>query len=65
MMGPMLLQPFVGRILDYHWTGQMIDGVRIYPLEAYEYGFIPMMAWIILSALLLFFTKETHCRQMV
>jgi len=27
-------------------------------------GFIPMMAWIILSVGLLFFTKETHCRQM-
>ncbi|WP_299978739.1 MFS transporter [Desulfobacula sp.] len=63
MMGPMLLQPLVGRILDYHWTGQMMDGVRIYSLDAYEYGFIPMMAWIILSVLLLFFTKETHCRQ--
>ncbi len=64
MMGPMLLQPLVGSILDYHWTGQMIDGVRIYSLDAYEYGFIPMMAWIILSVLLLFFTKETYCRQM-
>ena len=65
MMGPMLLQPLVGRILDYHWTGQMMDGVRIYSLDAYEYGFIPMMAWVILSVGLLFFTKETHCRQMV
>ena len=64
MMGPMLLQPLVGSILDYHWTGRMIDGVRIYSLDAYEYGFIPMMAWIILSVLLLFFTKETYCRQM-
>jgi MFS family permease len=64
MMGPTLLQPVVGRILDHNWTGQMINGVRVYPLEAYEYGFIPMMGWIILSVLLLFFTKETHCCQM-
>jgi len=64
MMGPMLLQPLVGSILDHQWTGQMMDGVRIYSLDAYEYGFIPMMAWIILSVGLLFFTKETHCRQM-
>jgi len=64
MMGPMLLQPFVGRILDYHWTGQMVEGVRAYSLDAYEYGFIPMMVWIILSTGLLFFTRETHCRQM-
>ncbi len=64
MMGPMLLQPLVGRILDHHWTGQMNHGVRIYSLDAYEYGFIPMMAWILLSVTLLFFTKETHCRQL-
>ncbi len=64
MMGPMLLQPVVGRILDYNWTGQMVDGVRVYSVSAYEYGFIPMMGWVILSVLLLFFTKETHCRQM-
>ena len=63
MMGPMLLQPVVGRILDINWTGQMAGGVRVYSLDAYEYGFIPMMGWIILSVLLLFFTKETHCRQ--
>ena len=63
MMGPMLLQPVVGRILDNNWTGQLVNGARIYSLDAYEVGFIPMMAWIILSVLLLFFTKETHCRQ--
>jgi len=63
MMGPMLLQPVVGWILDNHWTGQMINGTRAYSLDAYAYGFIPMMAWAVLSVLLLFFTKETHCRQ--
>ncbi|MCK5541728.1 MAG: MFS transporter [Desulfobacterales bacterium] len=64
MMGPMLLQPVVGLILDSNWTGQVANGVRLYSLDAYEYGFIPMMGWVILSVLLLFFTKETHCRQM-
>ena len=64
MMGPTLLQPLVGWILDAQWTGQMADGVRVYSLEAYETGFIPMMIWISLSVLLLLFTKETHCRQL-
>lgn len=65
MMGPMLLQPLVGLILDRHWTGQMLEGVRVYSLDAYELGFIPMMGWVLLSGLLLLFTRETHCRQMV
>ncbi len=63
MMGPTLLQPVVGRILDSNWTGQMVNGVRVYSLDAYEYGFIPMIGWAFLSVLLLFVTKETHCRQ--
>ncbi len=63
MMGPMVLQPLVGLILDRYWTGQMMGGARIYSLDAYEYGFIPMMVWIVLSVLLLFFTRETHCQQ--
>lgn len=63
MMGPMLLQPVVGKILDIHWAGQMADGVRSYSIEAYEYGFIPMIGWVCLSVVLLFFAKETNCRQ--
>ncbi len=63
MVGPTLLQPLVGKLLDNQWAGQTIDGVRIYSLQAYEFGFIPMMAWLILSVILLFFTKETYCRQ--
>ena len=64
MMGPTLLQPMVGRILDTQWTGQLDGTVRIYSLDAYEFGFIPIMVWTLISVFLLFFTKETHCRQM-
>lgn len=62
MMGPMLLQPVVGKLLDTQWTGGMVNGARVYSLEAYEYGFLPMMGWVVLSVALLFFTKETHCQ---
>ncbi|MCK5684703.1 MFS transporter, partial [bacterium] len=65
MMGPMLLQPIVGKILDHYWTGELINGVRLYSLEAYEYGFIPMMGWAVLSTIILFFTIETNCKNMV
>jgi hypothetical protein len=64
VMGPMLLQPVVGLILDRHYRPDA-GGLRVYSLEAYEIGFIPIMGWILLSVLLLLFTRETHCRQMV
>jgi hypothetical protein len=65
MMGPMLLQPAVGWMLDLGWQGGMADGVRLYGLEAYRNGFGLMLAWLALSLLLILFTRETHCRQQV
>ncbi|MCP3867303.1 MAG: MFS transporter [Gammaproteobacteria bacterium] len=63
MMGPMLLQPAVGWMLDFGWQGEMADGVRVYDLEAYRNGFRLMLGWLSLSLLLILFTRETHCRQ--
>jgi len=63
MMGPMVLQPAVGWVLDLLWTGQVVDGVRHYSMEAYRSGFLLMLVWLALSTLLIFFTRETHCRQ--
>jgi len=65
MMGPMLLQPVVGWILDRRWEGQTLEGIRIYGLQAYRAGFVLMIAWLALSFLLIFFTRETNCRQTV
>jgi MFS family permease len=64
MMGPMLLQPAMGWILDRHWNGLLENGVRIYDLEAYRWAFGLMLGWALLSCLLLAFTRETGCRQM-
>ena len=62
MLGPTLLQPAVGWMLDRHWNGELLDGVKIYSLNAYHAGFALMIAWAALSFGLLFFTRETHCR---
>ena len=62
MLGPTLLQPAVGWMLDRNWNGDTLDGVKIYSLKAYHAGFILMIAWIALSFVLLFFTRETFCR---
>mgnify|MGYP001814350318 FL=1 len=63
MMGPMLLQPAVGWMLDRAWDGDTMDGVRIYSLEAYRDGFLLMLAWLALAMLLVLFTRETDCNQ--
>lgn len=63
MMGPMLLQPAVGWVLDRKWTGAVAAGVRRYGLAAYQSGFSMMIAWLAAALVLLMFTRETHCRQ--
>lgn len=65
MAGPMILQPSVGWVLDRLWTGEMEAGVRVYGLTAYRGGFSLMLAWIVGSFILLFFTRETGCKQVV
>jgi MFS family permease len=64
MMGPMLLQPAVGWMLDQRWQGDMLDGVRRYSLEAYQAGFSLMLVWAGLAFLFILFTRETYCRQL-
>jgi len=63
--GPTLLQPAVGWMLDRNWNGALLQGVRIYDLAAYRAGFLLMLVWALLSLALLFFTRETRCRQIV
>jgi MFS family permease len=65
MMGPMLLQPAIGWVLDRYWQGALENGVRVYSLNAYQAGFGLMVAWAALSVILLFFTRETFCKPSV
>ena len=62
MLGPTLLQPAVGWMLDRNWIGDWSNGVKIYSLNAYRAGFTLMIVWALLSFGLLFFTRETYCR---
>jgi MFS family permease len=63
MLGPMLLQPGIGWVLDRRWSGTLAGGIRLYGREAYRDGFALILAWAALSLLLLCFTRETRCRQ--
>jgi MFS family permease len=64
MIGPTILQPVVGLILDHYWTGDLVAGARVYDLAAYRAGFSVMLAWTAAACVLIALTKETHCRQL-
>jgi MFS family permease len=62
MIGPTLLQPAIGRVLDREWAGQIANGARVYDLHAFQIAFLLIAAWSITSFALISFTRETHCK---
>lgn len=62
MIGPMLLQPGIGRILDQRWSGQLTNGLRVYGVDAFQTAFLLMIAWLVLACVLIALTRETYCR---
>jgi len=62
MLGPTILQPAIGRVLDARWSGSMSNNVRVYSPEAFQAAFMMIVAWSVLTCVLIALTKETGCR---
>ena len=58
MLGPMILQPLTGVLIDLYWDGATESGQRVYDIPAFQAGFIPMIIWLILAAGLMSFARE-------
>lgn len=63
MVGPMLLQPAIGWVLDQRWSGATLNGLRVYELGDYQAGMSLMVGWLLVSSVLIALTTETHCKQ--
>ncbi|WP_263409927.1 MFS transporter [Terriglobus tenax] len=63
MVGPTILQPAIGLILDRNWSGALNKGVHVYDMHAYQLAFVLIVSWLTVSVLLLSLTRETGCRQ--
>jgi MFS family permease len=63
MLGGMVMQPLIGFMLDRYWSGRTLEGVRVYDFAAYQAGFSLVLAWGVVSLVLLAFARETRCRQ--
>lgn len=61
-LGPSILQPLVGWIMDQGWQGAMDGGARLYAASDYRGGLILMAAFAALGAAATFFVRETGCR---
>jgi MFS family permease len=64
MIGPVLLQPLIGYILDMRWSGKMIEGVRTYSLSEYHTALAIIPICVFISLLVLPFVRETRCQRL-
>lgn len=57
-----IMQPLLGKILDTHWQGDMVEGARVYNEAAYSAAFFWLVVCTALSIIMISLTKETYCR---
>jgi sugar phosphate permease len=58
-----LSEPFIGKMLDLGWNGELNHGARIFSLKDYHLSLSILVAYLVVGIIFLFFTKETYCRQ--
>jgi len=52
----------MGLVLDWHWEGMILDGVRVYPEAGYRQAFIIMPLICVVGVIASLIVRETHCR---
>jgi MFS family permease len=62
-MGMAILQPLFGYVLDKSWAGLIIDGARIYPVEAYRQGFLVALVFALISLTAAFLYRDTSLKE--
>lgn len=60
-LGAALVQPLFGMMLDLGWQGAYEQGVKIYPLEAFQLAFWMCAGLLAVATVAAFFVKETGC----
>lgn len=62
-VGMAILQPLFGFVLDLGWEGLVIDGARIYTLEAYRFGFLICLLFGLMALVAALLYRETKARE--
>lgn len=62
MSGGVVFQPFMGRILDWHWSGKIVAGIPVYTTSDYKFALAVVPIGLFISCILTLFIKETHCK---
>ena len=59
-----VMQPLIGWLLDLNWSGESVDGARLYSAAAYSSAFASLVALNLAALVAGLFLRETRCRQL-
>jgi len=54
--------PLTGKFLDMGWDGRIVEGARVFSVDAYKAAFITLPVYLIIALFLLARIKETYCK---
>ncbi|MEO8964217.1 MAG: MFS transporter, partial [Gammaproteobacteria bacterium] len=54
-----ITEPAIGKLLDIHWDGKIVDGVHYFSLHSYHFALSVLPAFLVIAALLLLWVKKT------
>lgn len=61
-LGSSVMQPLLGYVLDKNWTGELINGIRVYSQIAYQKAFMLCLVAAGVAMISIIFVKETNCK---
>jgi sugar phosphate permease len=61
-LGGAVFQVLLGKILDSKWEQALVNGVRVYPLEAYRLAFLVCFGATLMGLAAALLIKETRCQ---
>lgn len=62
MLSGVIFQPLVGVLLDSHWQGGMLEGVRVYSQESFQFALSVIPIGLLASLIIILCMKETRCQ---
>jgi len=57
-----VFQPVIGWLLDRQWDGSLVDGGRLYSVEAYQTAFLTLVGCGVVAVTMALLLRETRCR---
>jgi len=56
--GGSILQPLLGYLLDFHWSGEMVNGIPEYSVENYQFSLTVFPILLVISFIIILFLKD-------